>query len=107
MRQRKRFYSLRFLLELVVIPISLIAAYALFVGVTFGFNLWRAEAPLVTVAWLMIVTSPLWFYLLLKWSQTSATRVFSSQVESPDDSENTVKQESRVPVLIPSKPNAL
>lgn len=74
MRQRKRFYSLRFLLELAIIPISLVAAYALFVGVTFGFNLWRAEAPLVTVVWLMIVTSPLWFYLLLKWSQTSANR---------------------------------
>lgn len=74
MRQRKRFYSLRFLLELAIIPISLIAAYALFVGVTFAFNLWRSEAPLVTVVWLMIVTSPLWFYLLLKWSQTSTTR---------------------------------
>ncbi|BBB07899.1 hypothetical protein [Sphingopyxis sp. EG6] len=74
MRQRKRFYSLRFLLELAFIPISLIAAYALFVGVTFGFNLWRSEAPLVTVVWLMIVASPLWFYLLLKWSQTSTTR---------------------------------
>ena len=34
-------------------------------------------------------------------------RVFSNQVESPDDSENTVKQESGVPVLIQSKPNAL
>ena len=34
-------------------------------------------------------------------------RVFSSQVDSPDDSENAAKQESRVPVLIQLKPNAL
>jgi hypothetical protein len=33
--------------------------------------------------------------------------VFSSQVESADAPENTAKQESGVPVLIQSKPNAL
>ena len=74
MRQRERLFAIRFLLELAIIPISLIAAYALFVGVTFGFNLWRPDAPLVTVIWLMIVTAPLWFYFLLKWSQTSTTK---------------------------------
>jgi hypothetical protein len=34
-------------------------------------------------------------------------RAFSSQVETPDDSENAIKQELRAQVLIPSKPNAL
>lgn len=74
MRQPQLFYAIRFLLELTIIPISLIAAYALIVGITFGFNLWRIEAPLVTVAWLIIVASPAWFYFLLKWSQASFTR---------------------------------
>lgn len=74
MRQPQLFYAIRFLLELTIIPISLIAAYALFVGITFGFNLWRIDAPLVTLAWLIIVASPAWFYFLLKWSQASATR---------------------------------
>jgi len=74
MRQPQLFYATRFLLELTIIPISLIAAYALFVGMTFGFNLWRLDAPLVTLLWLMIVASPAWFYFLLKWSQRSTLR---------------------------------
>jgi hypothetical protein len=37
----------------------------------------------------------------------AASRAFSSQVESPDGSENAAKQGDRAPVLIQSKPNAL
>ena len=61
-------------LEILMIPISLIAFYALFVGLTFGFNLWNPNSPLVTIVWLGIVTSPAWFYGLLYWSKGSPPR---------------------------------
>jgi hypothetical protein len=62
---------MRGLLQILMLPISLIALYALFVGVAFGSNLWNPNAPLVTVIWLLIVASPLWFYGLLYWSKDS------------------------------------
>ena len=65
---------MRTVLEILLIPISLIALYALFVGLTFGFNLWNPNAPLVTAIWLGIVTSPAWFYGLLRWSKGSRPR---------------------------------
>ena len=62
---------MRGVLQILMLPISLIALYALFVGVTFGFNLWNPNSPLVTVIWLLIVASPVWFYGLLYWSKDS------------------------------------
>lgn len=68
------FAAVRVLLTLALLPIGLIAAYALLVGVTFGFNLFNPREPLVTVVWLTIVTSPGWFYALLVWSERSRGR---------------------------------
>lgn len=67
-------FAIRLMLELAIIPIGLVSLYALFVGLTFGFNLWRSDAPLVTIGWLAIVLAPLWFYGLLKWSENSNRR---------------------------------
>ncbi len=49
----------------------MVAAYALLVGLTFGFNLWNPRDPVVTIVWLLIVAAPLWFYGLLYWSRNS------------------------------------
>jgi len=39
-----------------------------------------------------------------KGRTVTISRAFSSQVETPDGSENAIKQQLRAPVLIPSKP---
>lgn len=71
MPQARSFTAVRFLLEIAIIPVALVSFYALFVGLTFGFRLWRLDAPLVTILWLIVVLAPAWFYGLLKWSQYS------------------------------------
>ncbi|EIZ78466.1 hypothetical protein WSK_2910 [Novosphingobium sp. Rr 2-17] len=67
-------FVIRLMLELAIIPIGLVSLFALFVGLTFGFNLWRLDMPLVTVGWLAVVLAPVWFYALLKWSENSSGR---------------------------------
>ena len=57
--------------------ISLIALLALYVGLTFGFNLWNPATPLVTMVWLAVVSSPAWFYGLLIWSNGQAAEACS------------------------------
>lgn len=42
-----------------VILFSIIAAYALFVGLTFGFALWNPANPKPTLLWLGVVCAPL------------------------------------------------
>lgn len=74
MPRARRFIAFRFMLEIAIIPITCIAFYALFVGLTFGFRLWRTDAPVVTLLWLGIVLAPGWFCGLLKWSQCSETK---------------------------------
>ena len=66
---------MRLLLTLLFVPVCLVAAYALFVGITFGFNLWNPKHPVVTIVWLGIVASPVWFYGLLVWSAKSERRI--------------------------------
>jgi ABC-type dipeptide/oligopeptide/nickel transport system permease component len=68
------FVALRVSLTLLLVPISLIALLALYVGLTFGFNLWNPATPLVTMVWLAVVSSPAWFYGLLIWSERSGRR---------------------------------
>lgn len=68
------FGAMRLLLTLLFVPVCLVALYALIVGVTFGFNLWNPEDPIVTIVWLVIVASPAWFYGLLVWSERSERR---------------------------------
>ncbi len=65
---------MRLFVQLLMIPISLAALYALLVGLRFGFNLWNPDDPVVTIVWLAIVLSPVWFYGLLYWSKGSRQR---------------------------------
>lgn len=71
------FVVTRVLLTLLLPLIGLIALAALYVGVTFGFNLFNLRDPLVTVVWLIVVSSPGWFYALLVWSERSRARSFA------------------------------
>lgn len=68
------FFAIRLMLELAIIPIAFVSFCFLFAGVTFGFNLWHLEMPLVTIGWLALVLAPLWYYGLLRWSQNSSGR---------------------------------
>ena len=68
------FVALRVSLTFLLVPISVIALLALYVGLTFGFNLWNPASPLVTVVCLAVVSSPVWFYGLMIWSERSGRR---------------------------------
>jgi hypothetical protein len=46
-------------------------------------------------------------FQLVEIARFGVARAFSSQAETPDDSENAIIQEVRAPVLIQSKPEAL
>lgn len=63
---------IRGFVEILIFPIGFIAAYFLFVTVAFG-N-WSAVDIWGAVAWLLIVSSPDWFYGLLVWSRGSQPR---------------------------------
>lgn len=71
------FVVTRIVLTLLLLPICLIALVALYVGVTFGFNLFNPHEPLVTFAWLAVATSPGWYYALLVWSERSRRSSFA------------------------------
>lgn len=64
--------KVRGFVEILIIPIGLIAAYVLFVSVTFGNP--DAVSTGKGLAWLLIVSSPAWFYGLLVWSKGSQPR---------------------------------
>lgn len=75
LRLQHLFLAMQVLLTLLLVPVCLVALYALYVGITFGFNLWNPQEPAVTLVWLGMVTSPAWFYALLVWSEKSRQRV--------------------------------
>ena len=55
-----------------LLPIAtLFAADALAVGLTFGFDLWKASDPFPTILWIAVLIFPLAIMLALKASQSS------------------------------------
>lgn len=65
--------DVRGFVELLLIPICLIAALVLFYSFVFAsIPLTRSAGEIVS--WMLIVSSPAWFYALLAWSKGSQPR---------------------------------
>jgi hypothetical protein len=58
--------ALRASLAVLLFVSGVLSVFALVVGLTFGFNLWRWDRPGVTVGWLVLVLLPLAVYRVVK-----------------------------------------